>query len=219
VAYPKRRIRFAALSAKKRQRMTRAEQREETRTRLLDAAITVCSRRGLQAATLEEISEAAGFTRGALYSNFQSKEELLLALFEERIEPRLSAIAGPMIEAENTSQQAEAATGLVRALLTEERRYLLLLLDFWGFAARHPRVRRRFARVRQDRRARVADMLEERVKRIDGDLRVPPPDLAAAFVAATIGVLFEALVDPELDGAELHDMLFRLIARGASPGA
>src|SRR5918912_2295968 len=104
--------------------MTRVEQQAETRTRLLDAAVAVCSRRGLHESTLEEISEEAGFTRGAVYSNFDGKEELLLAVFEERIEPRLEAIAAPLIESGSAREQAEKMREFMGALLREERGYL-----------------------------------------------------------------------------------------------
>src|SRR4051794_36901677 len=63
-------------------RRTRAEARAETRTRLLDAAVTVFSERGIAAATVEEITEVAGFTRGAFYSNFADKSELVVALID-----------------------------------------------------------------------------------------------------------------------------------------
>jgi AcrR family transcriptional regulator len=182
---------------------------------LLDAAVAVCTKRGLNEATLEEISEAAGYTRGAIYSNFSGKDDLLLAVFEERIEPRLREIADPMIEATNAEQQAEASRRLMHALLTQERAYLQLLLEFWAFAARNAPIRRRFAQVRRRRRALVAAMIEERIERQDGETTIPVDILAAGFLGMTIGVLFEALVDRDLDAEELQATLFELVARGA----
>ena len=66
-------------------RLTRKEKRAETRARLLDAAEQVFLRRGLQGSSVEEIAAEAGFTRGAFYSNFKSKEELFVELLQDRV--------------------------------------------------------------------------------------------------------------------------------------
>ena len=65
--------------------MTREESRQHTRRRLLDAAARVFAKRGYRGASVEEISSEAGYTIGALYSNFSGKEEVLLALLEQRV--------------------------------------------------------------------------------------------------------------------------------------
>jgi AcrR family transcriptional regulator len=198
-----------------RRRLTRAERQVETRTRLLDAAVRVCARRGLADATVEEIAEEAGYTRGAVYSNFGSKEDLLLAVFEERIEPRLRSVLAPMVEATGAAEQGEMLTSLVRSLVNEERAYALLLVEFWGFAARTRAVARRFAQVRRRRRELVAEMIEERLARRGESIEPDTADLAAVFVALTTGILFEGLVDRDLDTPRIHQLGFELIARGA----
>src|SRR3954468_10872184 len=71
------------------QRLTRERRRELTRTALLDAALQVFARRGFAGASLDEIAETAGFTRGAIYKNFPNKEELLFAVFERGITSEL----------------------------------------------------------------------------------------------------------------------------------
>ncbi|HMN30494.1 MAG TPA: helix-turn-helix domain-containing protein, partial [Caldilineaceae bacterium] len=72
-------------------RLTRPQRQQQTRERLLDAAVEVFSRRGYHAASVEEISEAAGFSKGAVYSNFASKEELFLALLDRLFTRELPA--------------------------------------------------------------------------------------------------------------------------------
>lgn len=199
-----------------RRRLTRREQQARTRARLLDAAVRVCAKRGLQEATLEQISEAAGYTAGAVYSNFKSKDDLLFAVFEERIDPRLQAATASMVEANTAEQQAEALGALVRSLLGEDRAYVMLLVEFWGLAARNPRIGRRFTVIRRRRRAHVAAMITERMSRLAEPFEVDADALAEQFVALTIGVLFEALVDPELDAERLHKRLYELVARSAT---
>jgi AcrR family transcriptional regulator len=144
----------------RRRRLTRAERQDLTRSHLLDAALHVCARRGIHGAGVEEIADRAGYSTGAIYSNFDGKEGLLLALFEERLEPRIRELAAPLIDAPTAAEQAEAVAEFTRGLLDEERQYLLLLCEFWSYAARSARLRRRFARVRRDRRAAIETMIE-----------------------------------------------------------
>src|SRR3989440_8786878 len=73
-------------------RLPRAEKQEETRRRLLDAAASVFIRRGFQGASIEEITAEAGFTRGAFYSNFETKEEMFVELLQERVYQRYGEI-------------------------------------------------------------------------------------------------------------------------------
>ena len=67
-----------------RQRLTRAEAKARTREQLLDAAAQVFAQRGYAGASVDEIAEAAGYSAGALYSNFNGKEQLFLELMSER---------------------------------------------------------------------------------------------------------------------------------------
>jgi AcrR family transcriptional regulator len=199
----------------RRRRLTRAEQRAETRTRLLDSAVEVCARRGLHAASVEEIAERAGYSTGAIYSNFEGKDDLLLGVFEQRLEPHLQALASPLVEARAAAEQARASSAFIGRLLAEERPYLLLLCDFWSYAAREGRVRERFARVRRSRRTAIQAMIDERVERLDTPLVRSPAELAAGFVMLAVGVLFEGLADPELDAEGLYASMFTLLSEAA----
>lgn len=73
-------------------RLARAEQREETRRRLIESAATVFARVGFEAAAIDAITEEAGYSRGAFYSNFESKDELFLTLAASVGEVRVSAV-------------------------------------------------------------------------------------------------------------------------------
>ena len=79
--------------------MTREESRQHTRRRLLDAAARVFAKRGYRGASVEEISSEAGYTIGALYSNFSGKEEVLLALLEQRVARIAERIVTAALEA------------------------------------------------------------------------------------------------------------------------
>jgi AcrR family transcriptional regulator len=81
------------MTARRRTRLTRSESQARTRERLLDTAVEVFAERGLAAATVEEIAERAGYSKGAVYSNFASKTDLALAVLERRNEQQLHALA------------------------------------------------------------------------------------------------------------------------------
>jgi AcrR family transcriptional regulator len=195
---------------------TRSERQAETRARLLDAAVEVCAERGLRQARVEEIAARAGYSTGAIYSNFAGKDDLLLAVFEQRLEPRLRALATPLIEARTAAEQAGQSGELIRVMLAQERSYLLLLCEFWAYAAREPGVRERFAKIRRGRRAVIQAMIEERVRRRGIDVHPGSAELAAGFLACAIGVLFEGLVDPELDAEAVYAGAFELLSEGSA---
>src|SRR3977135_3044040 len=92
-------------------RLTRAKQQAQTRERVLEAADEVFARRGFYAARLEEIAERAGFTRGAVYSNFRGKDELALAINERRISTS-KALRSEIAAASEASVADAQAAGL-----------------------------------------------------------------------------------------------------------
>src|SRR5205814_3743336 len=73
-------------------RLTRKEKQAHTRTCLMESAARVFSRKGLQQYSIDEVAEDAGLTKGAFYANFKNKEELFLAMLDERFSKRLEEI-------------------------------------------------------------------------------------------------------------------------------
>jgi AcrR family transcriptional regulator len=69
-----------------RKRLTREESRAQTRERLLESALHVFVQDGIEAASIEEVAEAAGYSRGAFYSNFESKDDLLCELLDRELQ-------------------------------------------------------------------------------------------------------------------------------------
>jgi AcrR family transcriptional regulator len=118
-------------------RMTRAERKEQTRAALLAAARSVVARRGMQAATHEEIASEAGLTIGAIYSNFSSKADLMTALWADVAEH-----STVVLEERDTLRDCLVALGheLVRAV-DEDPESIDLQLEFQLFAIRVPEAR------------------------------------------------------------------------------
>src|SRR3954454_19188950 len=107
-------------------RQTQPERRQKTRTRLLAAATRVFARHGYHAATLDEIAAEAGFTKGALYYNFASKEELFLALLDQHIASRVALLRE--LGSQASPADARLSTGAARTTssLRAEREWSLL---------------------------------------------------------------------------------------------
>src|ERR1700722_9524178 len=122
-------------------RLTREQSRANTRERLLSAARSVFARAGFHGASVDEIASEAGFSTGALYSNFEGKEDLFLVLMEREIDEHAREIAD-VVQAR--ASVAERATGGARQWMTtieREPELLLLFMEFWAYGVRDPQVR------------------------------------------------------------------------------
>ena len=122
--------------------------RAQTRARLMDAAVTVFAERGIIGASVEEICESAGFTRGAFYSNFSGKDELVVALLRHEMETQYSAAEHAIELMKVAAQQERSAEDLISATLTEfeaagraGRDWVLTQQELLLHAARVPQVR------------------------------------------------------------------------------
>jgi AcrR family transcriptional regulator len=121
----------------------RDEQKALTRRRLIDAAESVFARSGFHGASVEEIAYEAGATSGALYSNFAGKEDLFLALFEERIATDVDEYSEIVAAGATLEEQARGAGDHWMEILRERPNYFPLLIEFWSYAIREPQLRER----------------------------------------------------------------------------
>src|SRR4051794_6997151 len=144
------------------QRLTRDERREQNRQRLLDSARSLFGQKGFGATSLDEIADAAGLTRGALYYNFPGgKEALFLALLEDRADERASAIEQAFGEpssgdVEATLQQTQTAAGDWARSLVGNREFHQLFTEFALQASREPKFARAFKKRETSIRRAIA---------------------------------------------------------------
>src|SRR5881227_3486389 len=111
----------------------RQAKQERTRWLLLGAAARVFARRGYHVATLEEVAAEAGFTKGAVYSNFESKEALFLALVDQEIAKRVREI-GTVVEAGASPEAIEReAERQFQRFIREESHWPLLFYEFFSY--------------------------------------------------------------------------------------
>jgi AcrR family transcriptional regulator len=169
--------------------------RSPTREALIAAAARVFSRRGFQEASLRAIAAEAGMTTGAVYSNFEDKADLFLAVLEEKLDPRLAV----MYETARKAPQRGVGARVGREFadyLQQQRRWLILLIEFWAQAARDPKLRPRFAERHGKIRAAIAEALGERAAKLGIPLALPADQLATLLIALTNGMAVEQLADP-----------------------
>ncbi len=168
--------------------LTREEKKAQTRERLLDAAVVVFARKGFGAASLDEIADEAGLTKGAVYSNFSGKDDLLVTLFEERVDPRMFGIADQIDPATSPEEQAVTAGRLVTEVQHDDRMWFLLGLEYAIHTARNPgfpsRRRQRFEETVQ----RAAELIRGRFDEDGRESPVAPEELAVGFLALSDGI-------------------------------
>jgi AcrR family transcriptional regulator len=201
-----------------RQRVRRRP-REEVREDLLAAAARVFARRGFHGASVEAISEDAGLSTGAIYSNFAGKEELFLALYEERIERRRRELRSAVEEAGGREAGLAAAAANVGAAVGSEREWFLLYFEFALHAARHPVFARRFRQVRQGGLRELARGVGEGLEHAGLEPSLPAEDLAQGLSALSYGLALDRLVDDRVGSERLFGRFAELIFRGLASGS
>ena len=181
------------------------KRRPETRARLLEAAITVFAERGFGHASIEQITTAAGFTRGAFYSNFDSTEELFFALYQER-----AAVVAEHVARALTNPGGPVAELIEQVLtaLTVDRQWILIKTDFLLHAARNPQV----AAALAGHRDAIRDVLATAL-RSTASAPWTPDGLARAVITIHDGAMLQLLVDPDQQSLRrwLHDLLVALL--------
>ena len=120
--------------------LTRKERQRQTREELVAAAARVFARRGYHKATVEEIAAEAGFSTGAVYSNFGGKEELFLAIADRQVQARVSEITAVGDAAEGEGDAGAAAADQFRAFLEADPDWPLLFYEFWSLSVRNPEL-------------------------------------------------------------------------------
>jgi AcrR family transcriptional regulator len=187
-----------------KQRLTREQRKGMTRELLLDAATTVFARRGVHGASVEEIATEAGFTTGAVYSNFSGKEDLFLALFERHTAEEVRKYNAIFAGARTLDEQARGGADEWMRELQREPEHFPLFIEFWAHAVRDPELRARlavsFGAFRQAFGRMVQEGAEEFVIEVSRD---DAERLGTVVNALGNGIALEKLADPEAVPDEL----------------
>src|SRR5271156_4682433 len=171
------------------------ERTEATRRKLLAAAEKIFVRSGYEAARLEDIAAAAGYTRGAFYANFESKEDIFFALLEDWISEKLRSITS-LLARYGTRKERAVALRRYYVEMAHDRRLVLFSLEYKLFAVRHPEAYARI-RARQDRLKKCGAEILGMVSDSPRSLGLSNRAASTALGALSHALLLERLVNPE----------------------
>jgi AcrR family transcriptional regulator len=178
--------------------LTPERRRAMTRQHLLEAAAIVFARNGFHGSTLDEVAATAGFTKGAVYSNFKSKDDLFLALLHDRIE-RQFAITTEVLDSgpHDITEQLPRMRELIRsATFLWDDAWHTLYLEFVLYAIRNPEARQKLAASIQREREFVQGLIDREYAAVGATTNHPTRDLAMISLALFSGLGMARLVDP-----------------------
>ncbi len=178
------------------ERLTPDKRREQTRSHLLRAAAEVFSRRGYHGASLDEVAAEAGFSKGAVYSNFESKEDLFLALVNDRTE-QLVQDFGAAAEGHRTGAALIKALSDVYIHLGSEDRGWALSTEFSLYALRNPELRKKLVTDNRAGRELVIELVEQHCREAGVTPPLPAESIATIYIALFRGMWEQRALDPE----------------------
>jgi AcrR family transcriptional regulator len=203
-----------AREAQPPRRLSRKEKQAETRQLLLEAAERVFLRRGLQGSSVEEIAAEAGFTRGAFYSNFESKDELFVELLQDRVYRQYAAMAEQAKEQPGTPRD-RLRWGIERVRDVQRAEGGNVLFRLWleclTQAARDEEFRKLAATFWSGNRGVLAEQTKATFEEIGRKPPLPPKQIATAMIALDVGLAIQHLVDPDEAPLDLYVPLFDLL--------
>src|SRR3954469_5279269 len=203
-------------------RNRREIKQEQTRARLLEAAAAVFAQSGYHVAPLEEVAAEAGFTKGAVYSNFESKEALFLALVDQEIAKRVQEIGAVVQAAGGGDIEAEAERQFQR-FVREEPHWPFLFYEFFAYGARREDLRGEFIKRRRAVHRVIANGIRVQAEQAGFDLPIPAEQIAVAFEALMNGLAFNRVLDPRsvpdgLFGLTMSRLLAALLTAAPTDG-
>jgi AcrR family transcriptional regulator len=188
-----------------KKRLSRQESRIQTQERLLEAAAKVFSQRGFYEASIEEIAEEAGFSKGAVYSNFASKEELFMVLLDRHLTAELQGVKSQFTKnRHDTTQDQSFADGLEK-----NHTWNMLTIEFFLYAMRHPPVQQQAAERYRHARQELTTLLQEQHYE-ESEGKLPAEYIAWAVLALGTGLMLQSYLEP---GAMPPDLYTTIVAR------
>src|SRR5262245_23613422 len=186
---------------------TRAERQAQTRSDLIDAAERLFTGQGFHATSVADVAAAAGYTTGAVYSNFASKEDLFFAVYERRADAAVRYVQGTIrkLGPETALERMGADTAARRG---RDDGWLAVFLEFWAHVVRTPELRARFAEIHARASKPVADAVEQLTG--GGEPPMTAAGVTAAMNVMQIGLALERLTRPGLVDPTLQTRMTRL---------
>jgi AcrR family transcriptional regulator len=200
-----------------KKRLTRAERQALTRSEVLEAAARVFPQRGYHQTTVEEIADEAGLSIGAVYSNFENKADLFLALYGEHVERWMAELERRVTEGKTAEERTRAAGLWWVGFIERERDWMALEIEFWAHAVRDPALRGRFGELFAPLRRSTGELIERTARDFDVELPAPAHQLAMGVTALCTGLIVERLLAPETVDDETLAAVLEAMLRSFGP--
>jgi AcrR family transcriptional regulator len=195
-------------------RLTRKEKQARTRQSLLRSAAKLFACNGMQQASIEDVAEDAGYTKGAFYANFKSKEELFLAMLDERFAERLEEIESAASSDEDFEDQARRAGADFARYVAADPEWERLFFEFAALATRNEDFRQELVTRYHALRERMAELYAARIERTGTEPPVPVDELAMMVFAMANGIAMEKLLEPDAVPDHLYPTMLQALLIG-----
>jgi AcrR family transcriptional regulator len=192
---------------------TRVERSEETRAALLRAASHTICELGMHGASIDRIAAEAGYTKGAFYAHFASKEDLFFVMLDEHFAAELARLDAVLSGSGDPVEEARAAAEDFLSHIDADPQWRRIYQEFATHAARHDSFRAEFAARQRALREHMAAVFTRWAADLGVTPPVPPEDVAAMAFFMADGFLLNQLIDPELDVA-LYGKMFEVFMHG-----
>jgi AcrR family transcriptional regulator len=194
------------------QTLTRREKQQRTRKALLEAATQLFCRRGLEGASVDEVAHAAGYTKGAFYANFKSKEELFLVMLDEHFAQELERLDRALAGTQEPQAEARAAAADFIHFASNDE-WPSLYFQFVVHAARNEEFRQELATRHRAMRERLGEIFQHWKEGVGAAGALPVEQLTAMMFFMADGFLVDRIVEPDLD-EDLYTTMIGVFLRG-----
>ncbi len=200
--------------------LTPERRRQQTREHLLEAAAQVFGRRGFHGASLDEVAAAAGFSKGAVYSNFKNKDDLVLALFDHRYRQQMVAVQRVLAASEVPAEERlpDFVKLVMDQMLEQPEGWGALYMEFCLYATRNGHARRKLAELDRLERQAIARILEGEIARVGRMADTPVETLAAIIAALFNGIGLMGTTDPDSVDKGLIEATMSFVRSALIPG-
>ncbi|MBG9794502.1 TetR family transcriptional regulator [Paenibacillus dendritiformis] len=198
-----------------RRRLTQEQRKQETRQLLIESAIEIFAQLGFHGASVDKIAEHAGFSKGAVYAHFKSKEELFLAILERQMQLQVGHIRQVIERQHSISQFINAMDACFGSVKKRNRTWNMLYIEFLLYAMREEAVRHKWSRMLTESVAQISGSIKQLMSREKGGTPLSADDIAWTILSLENGLaIFSYIGDesmpPHLYKKALHHLLLPL---------
>lgn len=180
----------------------------------MESAAKLFARRGLRETSIDDVAEEAGFSKGAFYAHFKSKEELFLAMLDDRFAERLAELEDALASDEPPEQQAHKAGADYARHISADLEWERLFFEFAAYALRNEDFRQELLTRYAAIRARMLDLYQRRAARVQFVSPVPLEEVVLMTCAMTDGFALNRLLESGMVEDDIYSRMLAIFFTG-----